>query len=91
MVLGEAIITKTCELKLSDENPEDKDVRENAKRRIDHPYDKYYWQHGKDRDTVSEIRNNIAHQLNNRKDRVNQDIERLGKFLDDFKPYFEKI
>jgi CRISPR-associated Csx2 family protein len=91
MALGEAIITKTCELKLPDENPEDKDVRENAKRRIDHPYDKYYWQRGEDKDTVSEIRNNIAHQLNNRKDRVNQDIERLGKFLDDFKLYFEKI
>ena len=90
MALGEAIITKTCELKLPRENSEDKDIREEAKRRIDHPYDKYYWQHGKDKDTVSEIRNNIAHQLNNRKDRVNQDIERLKKFLDDFKAYFEK-
>jgi len=90
MALGEAIITKTCELKLPDENAEDKDIREGAKRRIDHPYDKYYWQYGKDRDTVSEIRNNIAHQLNNRKDKVNQDIERLKRFLDDFKSYFEK-
>ncbi len=91
MALGEAIITKTCELKLPSENSEDKDIREEAKRRIDYPYDKYYWQHGKDKDTVSEIRNNIAHQLNNRKDRVNQDIERLKKFLDDFKSYFGKI
>jgi len=90
MALGEAIITKTCELKLPKDNSEDKDVREKAKRRIDYPYDKYYWQYGKDKDTVSEIRNNIAHQLNNRKDRVNQDIERLKKFLDDFKAYFEK-
>ena len=90
MALGEAIITKTCELKLPNENSENKDVRENAKRRIDRPYDKYYWQYGEDKDTVSEIRNNIAHQLNNRKDRVNQDIERLKKFLDDFKAYFEK-
>ena len=90
MALGEAIITKTCELKLPSENSEDKDIREDAKRRIDYPYDKYYWQHGKDKDTVSEIRNNIAHQLNTRKDRVNQDIVRLKKFLDDFKSYFEK-
>ena len=90
MALGEAIVTKTCELKYPDENSENKDVREEAKRHIDHPYDKLYWQYGEDKDTVSEIRNNIAHQLNNRKDRVNQDIERLKRFLDDFKSYFEK-
>ncbi|HFU74664.1 MAG TPA: TIGR02221 family CRISPR-associated protein, partial [Arcobacter sp.] len=62
MALGEAIITKTAELKLSDEDSTDKDVREEAKRRIDSPYDKYYW-HYKEKDTISEIRNNIAHQL----------------------------
>jgi len=90
MALGEAIVTKTCELKSPDENSEDKTVREEAKRHIDHPYDKLYWQHGEDKDTVSEIRNNIAHQLNTRKDRVNQDIERLRRFLDNFKPYFEE-
>ncbi len=37
MALAEAIITKTCELKLPEENFEDKDVREEAKRRIDTP------------------------------------------------------
>lgn len=90
MALGEAIITKTAELKLSDEDSTDKDVREEAKRRIDSPYDKYYW-HYKEKDTISEIRNNIAHQLPNRKDKVNQDIEKLKFFLDEFKHYFEKI
>jgi len=91
MALGEAIITKTCELKFPNESFEDKKIRDSAKFRIDYPYDRYYRQKGKNKNTVSEIRNNIAHQLNNRKDKVNQDIERLGKFLDDFKPYFEKI
>jgi len=90
MALGEAIVTKTCELKLPDNNAEDKVTREEAKRRIDHPYDKYYWQGGDNKDTISEIRNNIAHQLNNRKDKVNQDIDKLKFFLDEFKDYFEQ-
>jgi CRISPR-associated Csx2 family protein len=89
MALAEGIITKTCELKIPEGNSEDKRVREEAKRRIDYPYDKYYWSYN-DTNTVSEIRNNIAHQLSNRKDKVNQDIDKLKVFLDDFKPYFEK-
>ena len=90
IALGEAIITKTCELKLPNDNPEDKDIREEAKRKIDHPYDKYYWEYGENKDTISEIRNNIAHQINNRKDKVNQDIDKLKFFLDEFKDYFEQ-
>lgn len=89
MALAEAIITKTCELKLPEENSEDKDVREEAKKRIDTPYDKFYWKYG-DKDTISEIRNNIAHQLSDRKDKVNQDIVKLKYFLDEFKSYFER-
>ena len=89
MALAEAIITKTCELKLPDESFEDKDTREEAKRRIDAPYDKYYWKY-KDTETISEIRNNIAHQLSDRKDKVNQDIKKLDLFLNEFKAYFEK-
>jgi len=88
MALAEAIITKTCELKLPDENFEDKDVREEAKRRIDTPYDKFYWEFG-NKDTISEIRNNIVHQSNDRKDKVNQDIDKLKMFLDEFKGYFD--
>jgi len=90
MALGEAIITKTCELKLPNDDFGDKDIREKAKKRIDHPYDKYYWQGGDNKDTISEIRNNIAHQINNRKDKVNQDIDKLKFFLDKFKSYFKK-
>ena len=90
MALGEAIITKTAELKLPEDDITDKNVREEAKRRIDFPYDKYYW-HYKEKDTISEIRNNIAHQLNNRKDKVNQDIEKLGFFLREFKSYFQQV
>lgn len=89
MALGEAVITKTAEIKLPEEDITDKDVREEAKRRIDHPYDKHYW-HYKEKDTISEIRNNIAHQLLDRKDKVNQDIDKLKFFLDEFKSYFEK-
>ena len=89
MALAEGIITKTCELKIPEADPEDKRVREEAKRRIDHPYDKYYWSYN-DTNTVSEIRNNIAHQLSDRKDKVNQDIDKLELFLNDFKPYFEQ-
>ena len=89
MALAEGIITKTCELKLPDDNAEDKRVREEAKRRIDTPYDKYYWDY-RDTNTISEIRNNIAHQLRDRKDKVNQDIDRLKFFLNEFKAYFEK-
>ena len=90
MALGEAIITKTCELKYPNEDFEDKNIREEAKRHIDTPYNKYYWQGGDDKDTISEIRNNIAHQLNNRKDKVNQDINKLEFFLEKFKDYFEQ-
>ena len=53
------------------------------------PYDKFYWKFG-DKDTISEIRNNIAHQLSDRKDKVNQDIDKLEFFLNEYKPYFEK-
>jgi len=90
MALAEAIVTKTCELKLPEENFEDKEVREEAKRRIDTPYDKFYWKY-KDKDTISEIRNNIAHQLSDRKDKVNQDIAKLKVFLDEFKSYFQQV
>lgn len=89
IALAEGIITKTCELKLPEDDPTDKLVREEAKRRIDHPYDKYYWNY-KDTNSVSNIRNNIAHQLSDRKDKVNQDIEKLEFFLKEFKNYFEK-
>ena len=89
IALAEGIITKTCELKLPEDDSTDKFVREEAKRRIDHPYDKYYWNY-KDTNTVSNIRNNIAHQLSDRKDKVNQDIEKLKFFLKEFKSYFSK-
>ena len=89
IALAEGIITKTCELKLPEDDSTEKLVREEAKRRIDHPYDKYYWNY-KDTNTVSNIRNNIAHQLSDRKDKVNQDIEKLEFFLEEFKSYFAK-
>ncbi len=89
IALTEAVISKTCELKQL--NPNSQDDREEAKKRVDSPYNQYYNSSlGKEKNknaNITDIRNNIAHQLKNRKDMVNQDIQSLQKFLLTFKDY----
>jgi len=89
MALAEAIVSKTCELKGLDTSSQDD--RNQAKRRIDAPYNKYYNETiGTEKNknaNISDIRNNIAHQLRDRKNMVNQDIQSLEKFLITFKDY----
>lgn len=88
IALAEAIVTKTCELKFPDEDSGSKSIRDEAKGRIDHPYNAEF-STSLNEDSISNIRHNIAHQLNDRKDKVNQDIEKLPKFIDFFESYFK--
>jgi len=86
IALYEAIISKSCELKGYDLN--EHNLRENAKKSIGNDkYGKYFYT--KHADSISQIRNNIAHQSNARKDKVLQDIEKLQIFIKTFEPYFE--
>ena len=85
IALYEAIISKSCELKKYDVN--DHKLREDAKRSIGNDkYGKYFYT--KHKDSISQIRNNITHQSNARKDSVLQDIEKLQLFINTFEPYF---
>jgi len=87
MALAEAVVTKVCETKYSKYDSEDESIRNEAKKSIDHPYNKMYSTTLND-DGIAKIRHNIAHQLNNRKDKVNQDIQRLNNFLEKFESFF---
>ncbi|MDR2034019.1 MAG: TIGR02221 family CRISPR-associated protein [Helicobacteraceae bacterium] len=94
LALHEAIVTKACELKYPDESSEDEELRRKVKmENIDYPYDKLFLEKRLSKrpnlDSITSIRNSIAHQLNDRKDKVNQDIERLKHFIREFQPYFE--
>jgi hypothetical protein len=85
MALAEAVITKACEIK--GYNISSKEGREAGKNYIKQTkYDDYFSQ--KYPNSVSRIRNNIAHQLNGREGMVNQDIVQLGEFLKNFDPFF---
>ncbi len=86
IALYEAIITKSCELsKLKDCN--NHAAREEAKRSIgDDKYGKFFYT--KYDDSISQIRNSIVHQNSDRKEKYQQDIERLGRFLEYFEGYF---
>ena len=95
MALAEAVVTKTCEYKGYDSEKEE--GRKEAKSHIDTPYDSYFSATKKVRGevitnegSISDVRNNIAHQLPNRKDFVKQDIEKLGWYLDEFEDYMCK-
>ncbi len=95
MALAEAIVTKTCEIKDYDATTEE--GRKEAKAHIDHPYGKHYSAtirvNGKmvtNEGSISDIRNNIAHQLDARSDHVGRDIDKLKFFIDTFEPYFQK-
>ncbi len=91
IALYEAIITKVCEKKGYDLNNHKE--REEAKKRVDHPYDKLFNTliKGKEnQNSISQIRNSIVHQNMERKDLVMQDIERLAFFLKQFEDFFQK-
>jgi len=86
IALYEAIITKVCEVMGYDLHNHLE--REEAKNHVDHPYNQYF--NTKYENSISEIRNCIVHQCHDRKDLVEQDIQRLGKFLKDFEPFIKK-
>jgi CRISPR-associated Csx2 family protein len=93
LALHEAIISKACEDKFPDENIEDPDLRQEVKiRNIDAPYDKMFLEkinsQNPNFNSISSIRNSIAHQRNDRKDMAKQDIERLKYYLKEFESYF---
>ncbi len=52
----------------------------------DDRYDKFY--QSKYPDSISNIRNNIAHQLKDREEYSGRDIEKLQIFLVEFEKYF---
>jgi len=86
IALYEAIITKSCELSKYD--IENHNLREDAKKSIgDDKYGKYFYT--KYDDSISQIRNSIVHQSNDRKHLVKEDIKRLEGFLDMFEGYFK--
>ncbi|MDQ7060884.1 MAG: TIGR02221 family CRISPR-associated protein [Sulfurimonas sp.] len=85
LALYEAIISKSCELKNYD--LDEYSQREEAKKSLgDDKYGRYFYT--KHDDSISQIRNNIVHQSNERKDKVNQDIQKLPIFIDTFESYF---
>jgi len=86
IALYEAIITKVCEeMKY---NLHDHTEREEAKKHVDYPYNQ--WFNTKYENSISEIRNCIVHQCQERKDFVKQDIEKLNEFLKKFEPFIKK-
>ncbi len=87
IALAEAIVTKNCELKGLDRNdllPEN----QKAVKSIVFPYDKHFQTQYEG--SISDIRNNIAHQLDARSNNVGRDIEKLQFFIDEFQSYFDK-
>ena len=88
IALYEAIITKSCELN-NELDCNEHTIRENAKKSIGNDkYGKYFYT--KYDDSISQIRNSIVHQNSDRKDKYNQDIKRLGFFLNYFEAYFNQ-
>jgi hypothetical protein len=65
----------------------DKELQRKIKS-IEYPYDKDFQKIYDG--SILDIRDNIAHQLNKRKDFVNQDIEKLSYFLERFEDFFKK-
>ncbi|MBN2965539.1 TIGR02221 family CRISPR-associated protein, partial [Sulfurospirillum sp. T05] len=93
LALHEAVVTKACELKYPNKDSEDEALRRIVKNKhIDSPYSEMFLEKKESKkpnyDSISSIRNSIAHQLNDRKDKAYQDIERLDFYLKKFYPYF---
>ena len=85
LALYEAIISKSCELK--DYDVDDYKQRKDAKGSIGNDkYGKYFYT--KHQDSLSNIRNSIAHQSNDRENFVTQDIQKLKIFIETFEEYF---
>lgn len=85
MALAEGIITKACEIKGYD--IKSREGREAAKdymkiTKYDDDFSPKY------ANSISQIRNNIAHQLDSRGAGVDNDIKKLSYFIDRFKPFF---
>lgn len=84
LALYESIISKSCEFKGYDVN--DHELREDAKVSIGYDkYGKYFYT--KYDNSISKIRNAIAHQNDDRKDFVTEDIKRLTSFIENFEEY----
>jgi CRISPR-associated Csx2 family protein len=87
MALAEAIITKACEIK--GYNIKSKEGREAGKDYIKiTKYDDDF--SPKYPNGISQIRNNIAHQLDTRGGGVDNDIKKLSYFIDRFEPFFKQ-
>ena len=85
MALAEGIITKACEIKGYD--IKSREGREAGKdymkiTKYDDDFSPKY------ANGISQIRNNIAHQLDSRGAGVDNDIKKLGYFIDRFEPFF---
>jgi len=86
IALYEAIISKSCEESGMDLH--DYEQRQEAKKSIGHyKYGNYFYT--KHPDSISQIRNALVHQSNERKDKVKNDINRLNKFILHFESYFK--
>jgi len=85
LALYESVISKSCELKGYDVN--DHNLREEAKTKIGNDkYGKYFYT--KHKNSISVIRNAIAHQNSDRKQEdILQDIQRLENYLKTFNEY----
>ena len=87
MALAEAIVTKNCELKHLDRSNLEKENQKRVKT-IDYPFDKHF--KSENEGSISDIRNNIAHQLDARSDNAKRDIEKLRDFIEEFEAYFKR-
>ncbi len=87
MALAEAIITKACEIE--GYNIKSKEGREAGKDYIKiTKYDDDF--SPKYANGISQIRNNIAHQLDSRGAGVDNDIKKLSYFIERFEPFFQQ-
>lgn len=87
MALAEAIITKACEIKGYD--IKSREGREGGKEYMKiTKYDKFF--SAKYSNGISVIRNNIAHQLDNRGAGVTEDVKRLKSFIKEFEAFFKR-
>jgi len=87
MALAEAIITKACEIKGYDiKSKEGRDAGKDYMKIT--KYDDYF--SPKYPNGISQIRNNIAHQLDNRGAGATEDVKRLKKFIEEFEVFFQE-
>jgi len=91
LALYESIISKSCELKNYDVN--NHDLRKEAKKSIGNDkYAKYFYTKRGDpsfANSISNIRNSIAHQNDDRQAYTLEDIKRLEDYLKTFEKYIQ--